>query len=161
MFLFSLLVGFYFQTWENFSTLTALLTRFEPELDVEQAESNFSWNNLEPQLYFILSVFFVIFSFPVADKIWIPCSELATVAIFFCVISYMSLSPAAATYARRAIVIEVRGHILFILEVLLQLLPFPIIPCGMFEVHVKFSHRQLSPKTNYRPPNSDVICLHK
>ena len=97
--------------WENFSTLTALLTRFEPGLDVEQAESNFSWNNLEPHLYFILSVFFVIFSFPVADKIWIPCSELATVAIFFFVISYLSLSPAAATYARRAMVIEVRGHI--------------------------------------------------
>ena len=100
-----------FQMWENFSTLTALLTRFEPGLDVEQAESNFSWNNLEPHLYFILSVFFVIFSFPVADKIWIPCSELATVAIFFFVISYLSLSPAAATYARRAMVIEVRGHI--------------------------------------------------
>ncbi|XP_059902633.1 wolframin-like [Gadus macrocephalus] len=100
--------------WENFSTLTALLTRFEPGLDVEQAESNFSWNNLEPHLYFILSVFFVIFSFPVADKIWIPCSELATVAIFFFVISYLSLSPAAATYARRAMVIEVASSLCYL-----------------------------------------------
>ncbi|KAG7276771.1 hypothetical protein CRUP_001912, partial [Coryphaenoides rupestris] len=99
------------KTWENFSVLTALLTRFEPGLDVEQAESNFGWNNLEPHLYFILSVFFVIFSFPVADKMWIPCSELSTVAIFFFVISYMSLSPVAGTYARRAMVIEVASSL--------------------------------------------------
>lgn len=101
---------FFLQTWENFRALTSLLTRFEPGLDVEQAETNFGWNNLEPYLYFILSVFFIIFSFPVADKGWIPCSELSTVAIFFTAVSYNSLSPTAATYARRAIVIEVRGH---------------------------------------------------
>lgn len=102
-----------FQTWENFRALTSLLSRFEPGVDVEQAETNFGWNNLEPYLYFILSVFFVIFSFPVADKGWIPCSELSTVAIFFTAISYHSLSPTAATYARRALVIEVRGHVTF------------------------------------------------
>ncbi|XP_071779290.2 wolframin [Centroberyx gerrardi] len=99
------------KTWENFSALTSLLTRFEPGLDVEQAETNFGWNNLEPYLYFILSVFFVIFSFPVADKGWIPCSELSTVAIFFTAVSYMSLSPTAATYARRAMVIEVASSL--------------------------------------------------
>lgn len=100
-------LSFLLQTWENFRALTSLLTRFEPSLDVEQAETNFGWNNLEPYLYFILSVFFVIFSFPVADHHWIPCSELATVAIFFTAVSYNSLSPTAATYARRAIIIEV------------------------------------------------------
>ncbi|XP_062244815.1 wolframin isoform X1 [Platichthys flesus] len=95
------------KTWENFRALTSLLTRFEPGLDVEQAETNFGWNNLEPYLYFIISVFFVIFSFPVADKGWIPCSELSTVAIFFTAVSFNSLSPTAAMYARRAMVIEV------------------------------------------------------
>ncbi|XP_056136526.1 wolframin [Lampris incognitus] len=99
------------KTWENFSALTALLTRFEPRLDVEQAETNFGWNNLEPYLYFILSVFFVIFSFPVADKGWIPCSELSTVAIFFTAVSYMSLSPTATMYARRAMFIEVASSL--------------------------------------------------
>ncbi|XP_047432876.1 wolframin [Mugil cephalus] len=99
------------KTWENFSALTSLLTRFEPGLDVEQAETNFGWNNLEPYLYFIFSVFFVIFSFPVADKNWIPCSELSTVAIFFTFVSYRSLSPTAATYARKAIVIEVASSL--------------------------------------------------
>ncbi|XP_030268210.1 wolframin [Sparus aurata] len=99
------------KTWENFRALTSLLTRFEPGLDVEQAETNFGWNNLEPYLYFILSVFFIIFAFPVADKGWIPCSELSTVAIFFTAVSYMSLSPTAATYARRAMVIEVASSL--------------------------------------------------
>uniref|UniRef100_A0A3P9NZE1 Wolframin ER transmembrane glycoprotein n=1 Tax=Poecilia reticulata TaxID=8081 RepID=A0A3P9NZE1_POERE len=108
------------KTWENFKALTSLLTRFEPGLDVEQAETNFGWNNLEQYLYFIFSVFFVIFSFPVADKKWIPCSELSTVAIFFTVLSYYSLSPAAAAYARRAIFIEVSASNLCCLT---QLLP--------------------------------------
>ncbi|XP_061627308.1 wolframin isoform X1 [Phyllopteryx taeniolatus] len=99
------------KTWENFRALTSLLTRFEPGLDVEQAETDFGWNNLEPYLYFIFSVFFVIFSFPVADKGWIPCSELSTVAIFFTAVSYQSLSPMAATYARRAMVIEVASSL--------------------------------------------------
>uniref|UniRef100_A0A674ANN9 Wolframin ER transmembrane glycoprotein n=1 Tax=Salmo trutta TaxID=8032 RepID=A0A674ANN9_SALTR len=95
------------RAWENFSALTTLLTRFEPGLDVEQAESNFGWNNLEPYLYFLISVFFIIFSFPVADKGWIPCSELSTVAILFTVVSYKSLSPSGATYAKRALITEV------------------------------------------------------
>ncbi|XP_060947821.1 wolframin [Limanda limanda] len=99
------------KTWENFRALTSLLTRFEPGLDVEQAETNFGWNNLEPYLYFIISVFFVIFSFPVADKGWIPCSELSTVAIFFTAVSFKSLSPTAAMYARRAMVIEVASSL--------------------------------------------------
>ncbi|XP_035493809.2 wolframin isoform X2 [Scophthalmus maximus] len=99
------------KTWENFRAFTSLLTRFEPGLDVEQAETNFGWNNLEPYFYFIISVFFVIFSFPVADKGWIPCSELSTVAIFFTAVSYKSLSPTAAMYARRAMVIEVASSL--------------------------------------------------
>lgn len=124
------------QTWENFRALTSLLTRFEPGLDVEQAETNFGWNNLEPYLYFILSVFFIIFSFPVADKGWIPCSELSTVAIFFTAVSYMSLSPTAATYARRAMVIEVRVNIKYVsvtvLHVLLLLVFGPPCPACLF-----------------------------
>ncbi|KAM8880090.1 wolframin isoform 1-T4 [Spinachia spinachia] len=106
------------KTWENFRALTSLLTRFEPGLDVEQAETNFGWNNLEPYLYFILSVFFVIFSFPVADKGWIPCSELSTVAIFFTAVSYKSLSPTAATYACRAMVIEVASSLCYLTQFL-------------------------------------------
>ncbi|KAF3852164.1 hypothetical protein F7725_005519 [Dissostichus mawsoni] len=107
----NLTVDLFAFTWENFRALTSLLTRFEPSLDVEQAETNFGWNNLEPYLYFIVSVFLVIFSFPVADKGWIPCSELSTVAIFFTAVSYKSLSPTAATYARRAMVIEVASSL--------------------------------------------------
>ncbi|XP_034714004.1 wolframin isoform X2 [Etheostoma cragini] len=108
------------KTWENFRALTSLLMHIEPDLDVEQAETNFGWNNLEPYLYFILSVFFVIFSFPVADKHWIPCSELSTVAIFFTAVSYKSLSPIAATYARRAMVIEVTSSLCCLTQFLPQ-----------------------------------------
>ncbi|KAJ8015342.1 hypothetical protein DPEC_G00025120 [Dallia pectoralis] len=95
------------KAWENFRALTDLLSRFEPGLDLEQAETNFSWTHLEPYLYFLLSMVFVVFSFPVADKACIPCSELATVALFFTVTSFLSLHASAELFARRALLTEV------------------------------------------------------
>ncbi|XP_029804711.1 wolframin isoform X2 [Suricata suricatta] len=106
------------RAWESFRTLTGLLLRFEPNLDVEQAEENFGWNHLEPYLHFLLSVFFVIFSFPIASKDFIPCSELAVVAIFFTATSYMSLSTSAEPYTRRALLTEVVAGLLSLLPTL-------------------------------------------
>ncbi|XP_041799861.1 wolframin isoform X2 [Chelmon rostratus] len=95
------------KAWENFRALTDLLTHFEPGLDLEQAETNFGWTHLEPYLYFLLSVVFVVFSFPVADKSWIPCSELAAVALFFTVTAFLSLHASAQLFARKALLTEV------------------------------------------------------
>lgn len=106
------------KAWENFRTLTDLLLRFEPDLDVDQAEVNFGWNHLEPYAHFLLSVVFVIFSFPLASKDWIPCSELAVIAAFFTVTSYMSLSSSAEPYTRRALVTEVAAGLLSLLPTL-------------------------------------------
>uniref|UniRef100_A0A8V0Y4K7 Wolframin n=1 Tax=Gallus gallus TaxID=9031 RepID=A0A8V0Y4K7_CHICK len=106
------------KAWENFRTLTDLLLRFEPNLDVEQAEVNFGWNHLEPYVYFLLSVFFVIFSFPIASKDCIPCSELAVVSVFFTVTSYMSLSTCAEPYTRRALMTEIAAGCLSLLQIL-------------------------------------------
>ncbi|EGV91615.1 wolframin [Cricetulus griseus] len=103
------------KAWENFRTLTDLLLRFEPNLDVEQAEVNFGWNHLEPYAHFLLSVVFVIFSFPLASKDCIPCSELAVISTFFTVTSYMSLSSSAEPYTRRALVTEVAAGLLSLL----------------------------------------------
>ncbi|XP_036982823.2 wolframin [Artibeus jamaicensis] len=106
------------KAWESFRTLTSLLLRFEPNLDVEQAEVNFGWNHLEPYVYFLLSVVFVIFSFPIASKDCVPCSELAVVCVFFTVTSYMSLSTSAEPYTRRALVTEVAAGLLSLLPTL-------------------------------------------
>ncbi|KAM9835126.1 wolframin [Syngnathus typhle] len=95
------------KAWENFRALTDLLAHFEPGLDLEQAETNFGWTHLEPYLYFLLSVVFVVFSFPVADKSWIPCSELAAVALFFTVTAFLSLHASAKLFARKALLTEV------------------------------------------------------
>nr|XP_057919795.1 wolframin [Doryrhamphus excisus] len=95
------------KAWENFRALTDLLAHFEPGLDLEQAETNFGWTHLEPYLYFLLSVVFVVFSFPVADKSWIPCSELAAVALFFTVTAFLSLHASANLFARKALLTEV------------------------------------------------------
>lgn len=95
------------KAWENFRALTDLLAQFEPGLDLEQAETNFGWTHLEPYLYFLLSVVFVVFAFPVADKSWIPCSELAAVALFFTITAFLSLHASAQLFARKALVTEV------------------------------------------------------
>lgn len=95
------------KAWESYRALTDLLTHFEPSLDLEQAETNFGWTHLEPYLYFLLSVVFVVFSFPVADKSWIPCSELAAVALFFTVTAFLSLHASAQLFARKALLTEV------------------------------------------------------
>ncbi|XP_056626104.1 wolframin [Triplophysa dalaica] len=95
------------KAWENFRALTAMLAHFEPGIDLEQAESNFTWNHLEPYLYFLLSALFLIVSFPLADNSWLPCSELATVAVFFTVSSYLSLRPAAQQQAKFALLSQV------------------------------------------------------
>ncbi|XP_066505939.1 wolframin isoform X2 [Hoplias malabaricus] len=95
------------KAWENFRTLTGLLAHFEPGLDLEQAESNFTWTHLEPHLHFLLSALFLILSFPVADKSWLPCSELATVAVFFTVSSFLSLRPAVQEHAKPALLTQV------------------------------------------------------
>ncbi|KAH0616344.1 hypothetical protein JD844_027381 [Phrynosoma platyrhinos] len=130
------------KAWENFRTLTDLLLRFEPDLDVEEAEVNFGWNHLEPYFYFLISVFFVIFSFPIATKDWIPCSELATISVFFMVTSYMSLGTSAEPYTRRALLTEVAAGAFSLMKVVplnlgnLKLLwkTFYSIPIGHFFV---------------------------
>lgn len=50
---------------------------------------------------------FVVFSFPIADKSWIPCSELAAVALFFTVTAFLSLHASAQLFARKALLTEV------------------------------------------------------
>ncbi|XP_063779667.1 wolframin isoform X2 [Pseudophryne corroboree] len=112
------------KAWENFRALTDLLLRFEPNLDVEQAEVNFGWNHLEPYLYFLISVFFVIFSFPISDRHWIPCSELAIISVFFTVTSYLSLSTSAEPYTRRALITEVAAGALTFLNLLPDSVPY-------------------------------------
>ncbi|KAI4883263.1 hypothetical protein NFI96_015891 [Prochilodus magdalenae] len=99
------------KAWENFKTLTAMLAHFEPGLDMEQAESNFTWTHLEPYLYFLVSALFLVLSFPVADKSWLPCSELATVAVFFTVSCYLSLRPAVQQHAKLALLTQVTSAI--------------------------------------------------
>ncbi|XP_068449958.1 wolframin isoform X2 [Clinocottus analis] len=119
------------KAWENFRALTDLLTHFEPGLDLEQAETNFGWTHLEPYLYFLLSVIFVVFSFPVADKSWIPCSELAAVAFFFTVTAFLSLHASARLFARRALLTEVLSGVCSLTHLLPDSLPWFLRVFGM------------------------------
>ncbi|XP_034036930.1 wolframin [Thalassophryne amazonica] len=132
------------KAWENFQALTDLLSHFEPGLDLEQAETNFGWTHLEPYLYFSLSVVFVVFSFPVADKAWIPCSELAAVAFFFTVTAFLSLHASAQLFARKALLTEVLSGVCS----LTQLLP------------ESFWMLRILGMTFITVPLGDIVALH-
>ncbi|XP_051506417.1 wolframin-like isoform X1 [Myxocyprinus asiaticus] len=124
------------KAWENFRALTSMLAHFEPSIDLEQAESNFTWNHLEPYLYFLLSMLFLIISFPLADESWLPCSELATVAFFFTVSSYLSLRPAAQQHAKLALLVQVASAICTLMNHLLGGWMGRIVGGSWFSIHL-------------------------
>lgn len=81
--------------------------------------------------YFLLSVIFVVFSFPVADKSWIPCSELAAVALFFTVTAFLSLQASAQLFARKALLTEVLSGACSLTHLLPDSLPWFLRVFGM------------------------------
>uniref|UniRef100_A0A3Q2CNR0 Wolfram syndrome 1b (wolframin) n=1 Tax=Cyprinodon variegatus TaxID=28743 RepID=A0A3Q2CNR0_CYPVA len=88
-----------------FSMVICTLRVFQPNLDLVHPDLKMWF--LFPLRYFLLSVVFVVFSFPVADKSWIPCSELAAVALFFTITAFLSLHASAQLFARKALLTEV------------------------------------------------------
>ena len=59
------------------------LTRFDPRLNSSEAENKFMWNSVTPYISFFIVLLATVAVFPLCDKLWIPCSELSLVALFF------------------------------------------------------------------------------
>ena len=59
------------------------LTRFDPRLNSSEAENKFMWNSVTPYISFFIVLLVTVAVFPLCDKLWIPCSELSLVALFF------------------------------------------------------------------------------
>ena len=59
------------------------LTRFDPRLNSSEAENKFMWNSVTPYISFFTVLLVTVAVFPLCDKLWIPCSELSLVALFF------------------------------------------------------------------------------
>ena len=59
------------------------LTRFDPRLNSSEAENKFVWTSVTPYISFFIVLLATVAVFPLCDKLWIPCSELSLVALFF------------------------------------------------------------------------------
>lgn len=69
-----------------------MLQKFSDTLDTDSAESMYTWHSLTPYWMFFVSLLVGVFAFSMADKNWIPCSELAVLALFFFASCFIGLS---------------------------------------------------------------------
>ena len=57
--------------------------RFDPRLDGQDAERKFMWKSATPYISFFIVLLVTVAVLPLCDKLWIPCSEMSLVALFF------------------------------------------------------------------------------
>lgn len=80
------------QKLSDTSTLTSALKNFDIGVDVESVESQFCWNSLTPYIVFFSSIIASVISFSLANKSYIPCSEVCIIALIFAVSCFIALS---------------------------------------------------------------------
>ncbi len=72
--------------------LANMLQRFNESLDTDTAESTYTWHTLTPYFAFFGSLVISLVSFSLADKSFIPCSELVALSFFFTTSCFIALS---------------------------------------------------------------------
>ncbi|XP_050388379.1 wolframin [Patella vulgata] len=73
------------------ANLAGLLKEYDMSIDIEKTESQYSWNSLTPYLVFFSNLPVAIASFSLANKDYIPVSELCVIALFFAVFCFIGL----------------------------------------------------------------------
>lgn len=76
----------------NVTTWAKMMEEHDVGIDLETAQSQFMWNSLTPYMVFFSSLFFTVASFSLAEKSYIPCSEVCLLAGAFAVLSFIALS---------------------------------------------------------------------
>ena len=77
---------------KDVEALAQMLNRFNETLDTDGAVSSYTWNSLTPYFSFFVALFVLLISFSLADKSWIPCSELVCIGVFFTMTCFAALS---------------------------------------------------------------------
>ena len=72
--------------------LVGILGSFDCHISVDEVQSQYSWNSLTPYCAFFIMLPVVVMSFAVADRSYIPCSELSVLACAMTVLSFVCLS---------------------------------------------------------------------
>ncbi|WAQ93965.1 WFS1-like protein [Mya arenaria] len=74
------------------SALAEMLKQYDVGVDVDQTQSQYSWNSLTPYLVYFGAIPIVVASFSLADKMYIPCSELCVLNAVICGICFVAIS---------------------------------------------------------------------
>ena len=74
------------------SALAEMLKQYDVGVDVNQTQSQYSWNSLTPYLVYFAFVPIVVASFSLADKTYIPCSEFCVLNAVLCGICFVAIS---------------------------------------------------------------------
>ncbi|KAJ8314058.1 hypothetical protein KUTeg_008619 [Tegillarca granosa] len=74
------------------NALANVLKTYDVGVDVNQAKSQYTWNSLAPYLAFFLTLPFVVLSFSLANKAYIPCSELVVLSGGLACVCFSALS---------------------------------------------------------------------
>jgi wolfamin len=74
------------------NALAEMLKQYDVGVDVNQTSSQYSWNSLTPYLIYFASIPLVVASFSLADKTYIPCSELCVLNVVICGICFLAIS---------------------------------------------------------------------
>lgn len=74
------------------TTLTMMLKNYDIGINVEDTQSQYSWNSITPYFIFFGSLVSTIISFGLSDKNYIPCSEICVIALFLTGFCFIGLS---------------------------------------------------------------------
>ncbi|KAL5007094.1 hypothetical protein ScPMuIL_015900 [Solemya velum] len=74
------------------SRLAGILKQYDVGVDVDQTQSQYTWNSLTPYLIYFGALPITILSFSLADKSYIPCAEVSALCLIFAGICFTALS---------------------------------------------------------------------
>lgn len=76
------------------NALAEVLKQYDVAVDVDQTQSQYTWNSLTPYIVYFLTIPLVVMSFSLADKTYIPCSELCVLCAVLCGLCFVAISDA-------------------------------------------------------------------
>ena len=76
------------------NALAAILKQYDVAVDVDQTQSQYTWNTLTPYIVYFLMIPLVVMSFSLADKTYIPCAELCVLCAVLCGLCFVAISDA-------------------------------------------------------------------
>ncbi|PFX28412.1 wolframin-like isoform X1 [Stylophora pistillata] len=106
MVVFSLQMFYGREALRKLQSVSELMKKFDPRLDAQETERTFMWKSSAPYVYFFIVLLIAVAVLPLCDKQWIPCSEMALVALFFTVSSFRGLPDKYADYALYTILLK-------------------------------------------------------